>query len=239
MGSGGKVICSLVGPRVAESVRKAFESVQKRSREFACGKSCRAIGIVATGDFSMSLEALNSLRPCVNRVFCSVACYFAAQAQCFGRLFSLPCHCDLRSRGGRFEASCLAGARCVCAGVLFVGPVVQSARFGELERCQNWSKSLWRHNPALVLDACRKRVKVGFRGRCSSLDDFEFVASAQHFRACWLNFVAGTALWSFSCKFCGRCSTLAPGCRFRGRHVHFDSATSLSLWRGAHFENAK
>ena len=29
----------------------------------------------------------------------------------------------------------------------------------------------------LVLDACCKRVKVRFRGRSSSLDDFEFVAS--------------------------------------------------------------
>ena len=65
----------------------------------------------------------------------------------------------------------------VCAGVLFVGPVVQSARFGELETRQNWSKSFWRHSPVLVLDACRKRVKVGFRGRRSSFDDFEFVAS--------------------------------------------------------------
>ena len=28
----------------------------------------------------------------------------------------------------------------VCAGAVFVGPVVQSARFGEPETCQNWSK---------------------------------------------------------------------------------------------------
>ena len=34
-----------------------------------------------------------------------------------------------------------------------------------------------------------------------------------------MDFVAGAALWSFSCKFCGRRSTLVPGCRFRGRHV--------------------
>ena len=60
---------------------------------------------------------------------------------------------------------------------LFVGLVVQSARFGELETCQSWSKSFWRHSPALVLDACRKRFNLGCRGRCSSLDDFEFVAS--------------------------------------------------------------
>ena len=64
----------------------------------------------------------------------------------------------------------------VFAPVLFVGPVVQSARFGELETCQNWSKSFWRRSPVLVRVACCKRVKVGFPDRCSSLDDFEFVA---------------------------------------------------------------
>ena len=71
----------------------------------------------------------------------------------------------------------------------------------------------------LVLDAWRKRVKVGFRGRSSSLDDdFEFVAS--------LLCVTGAALSSVLFEFCGRrgkfgCrrSTLAPGCRFCGRHV--------------------
>ena len=68
------------------------------------------------------------------------------------------------------------------------------------------------HSP--VLDACRKRVKVGFRGRCSSVDDFEFVA--------------GAALSSVLVEFCGRHGTL-----------ELDSARSLSLWRGAHFEKAK
>ena len=60
----------------------------------------------------------------------------------------------------------------VCAGAVFVGPVVQSARFRGPEACQYWSKSFWRHSPVLVLDACRKRVKVGFRDRSSSLDNF-------------------------------------------------------------------
>ena len=70
--------------------------------------------------------------------------------------------------------SCLARAS-VCTSFIFVGPAVQSARFGEPAACRNWSKSFWRHSPVLVLDACRKRVKVGFRG---SLDDFEFVRQA-------------------------------------------------------------
>ena len=58
----------------------------------------------------MKLEALNSLRLCVNLVFCSDAC-FAAQTQCFGS----------RVRRGRFEVSCLAG--------LFKQGVPQTALF--------------------------------------------------------------------------------------------------------------
>ena len=65
----------------------------------------------------------------------------------------------------------------VCPGAVFVGPVLQSARFGGPETCQNWLKSFSRRSPVLVLDACRKRVKVGFRGRPNTLDDFDLVAS--------------------------------------------------------------
>ena len=151
----------------------------------------------------------------------------------------------------------------VCAGAVFVGPVVQSARFGGPETCQNWSKSFWRHSPVLVLDACRKRVKVGFRGN-STLDDFEFVASL----LCATGAAVSSVLTEFrgrrgtleiSRKFRGRRSTLVPRCRFRGRHVtltqqdrsrcgavhilrpsaHFGWVKLLSLWRGAHFEHAK
>ena len=64
------------------------------------------------------------------------------------------------------------------------------------ETCQNWSKSFWRHSPVLVFDACRKRVKVGFRGRSSRLDDFEFVAG--------LLCVTGAALSSVLVEFRGR-----------------------------------
>ena len=80
------------------------------------------------------------------------------------------------------------------------GPVVQSARFGKPETCQNWSKSFWRRSPVLVLDACRKRVKVRFHGRSSTLDDFEFVAS--------LLFVTGAALSSVLVEFRCRRGTL-------------------------------
>ena len=83
----------------------------------------------------------------------------------------------------------------VCADAVFVGSVVQSARFGGPETCQNWSKSFWRRSPVLVLDACRKRVKVGFRGRSGTLDDFEFVAS--------LLCVTGAALSSVLVEFRG------------------------------------
>ena len=52
----------------------------------------------------------------------------------------------------------------------------------------------------LVLDACRKGVKVGFRGRSSGLDDLEFVAS--------LLCVTGTAVSSVLVEFRGRRSSL-------------------------------
>ena len=90
---------------------------------------------------------------------------------------SLPCHRDLRSRVVALRCPAWQARHSVCADAVFVGPVVQSARFGRPEACQNWSKSFWRHSPVLVLDACRKRVKVGFRGRSGTLDDCEFVAS--------------------------------------------------------------
>ena len=48
----------------------------------------------------------------------------------------------------------------------------------------------------LVLDACRKRVRVGFRGRSSTLDDFEFVAS--------LLCMTGAAVSSVLIEFRGR-----------------------------------
>ena len=79
---------------------------------------------------------------------------------------SLPCHWDLVAlRRPAWQAR-----DSVCSDAVFAGPAVQSARFGELGRCQNWSKSFWRHSPVLVLDACRKRVKVGFRGRLTLRD---------------------------------------------------------------------
>ena len=100
-----------------------------------------------------------------------------------------------------------AYSRCLAIGIcddaVFVGPAVESA---------------------LVLDACRKRVKVGFRGRRSSLDDFEFITS--------LLCVTGAALSSvlvILAEFHGRRGAL--GCRFRGRH----SARSPSLWHGCTF----
>ena len=88
----------------------------------------------------------------------------------------------------------------VCAGAVFVGPVGQSARFGGPETCQNLSKSFWRHSPVLVLDACRKRVKVGVRGRSRIWDNFEFVAS--------LLCVTGAAVSSVLVESRGRRGTL-------------------------------
>ena len=49
----------------------------------------------------------------------------------------------------------------VYTGAVFVGPVVQSARFGKPEACQNWSTSLWRRSPVLVLDVSRLDFVAG------------------------------------------------------------------------------
>ena len=160
--------------------------------------------------FLMDRQVLFSLALCAHRSSRSSTCRLAAQAQCDPGVVALTCPA-WQARDS------------VCAGTVFVGPVVQWARFGEPEACQNWSKSFWRHSPVLVFDACRKRVKVGFRGRSSSLGDFESVASllctGAALSSVLVDFVAGAALLSFSCKFRGRRSLLVPGCRFRGRRV--------------------
>ena len=78
-------------------------------------------------------SALFSLALCANRSFSSSTCCFAAQAQCFGRLRVLVAvPVGVAIQAGRFEVSCLAARDSVYAGAVFVGPVVQSARFGEI-----------------------------------------------------------------------------------------------------------
>ena len=107
--------------------------------------------------FLMDWQVLFSLALCANRSFSSSTCRFATQAQCFGRLCVLvAAPVGFAIQGGRFEVSWPL--------IVFApAPFVQSARFGGPETCQHWTKSFWRHSPVLVLDACRKRVKVGFR----------------------------------------------------------------------------
>ena len=96
---------------------------------------------------------LFSLALCTNRSVSSSMCRFAAQAQCSGRLRVLVAV----PLGFAIQGWCPAwqARHSVCAGAVFVGPVVQSARFGGPETCQNGSKSFWHHSPVLVLDACR------------------------------------------------------------------------------------
>ena len=239
-----------------------------RNRSYDCAM---ALAVSAERVSLMTCDVLFLLALCANRSF---SLKLNVSFRCAGAVFWKAACSRCRATGicdpGVVVLRCPAWQACdsVCAGAVFVGPVIHSARLGELERCQNWSKSFWRHSPGLVLDASRKRVKVGFRGRCSSLHDFEFVAGLLCVTGAapsrfWLSFVAGAALWSFSCKFCGRRSTLAPGCRLLGRHVtltqrdrsrcgavhilrtrsepsaHFGWVESLSLWCGAHFEHAK
>ena len=83
----------------------------------------------------------------------------------------------------------------VCASVIFVGPVVQSARSRELEICQGSSHSGHR-SPVQMLAECRKRVTREFRDRRSAFQDVEFAAS--------LLCVTGAARQSFLFRFRGR-----------------------------------
>ena len=150
----------------------------------------------------MDRQVLFSLALCGNRSFSKLDVLF----RCAGAVFWKAACSRCRAIGicdpvvVAFRLPTWQARHSVCAGAVFVGPVVQSARFGGPETCQNWSKSFWRRSPVLVLDACHKRVKVGFCGRSISLDDFEFVAS--------LLCGTGAAVSSVLVDFCGRHGTL-------------------------------
>ena len=150
----------------------------------------------------MDRQALFSLALCANRSFSKLDVSF----RCAGAVFWNSACSRCRAIGicdpGVVALRCPAwqARDSVFAGAVFVGPVVQSARFGKPETCQNCLKSFWRHSPVLVLDACRKRDKVGFPGRSSTLDDFEFVAS--------LLCVTGAAVSSVLVEFRGRRSAV-------------------------------
>ena len=201
-----------------------------------------------------SWKLLFSLALCAKRSFSKLDVSFRCADAVFWKAACSRCRATGICDPGVVALRCPAwqARHSVCAGAVFVGPVVQSARF------QNLSKSFWRHSPVLVLDVCRKRVKVGFRGRSSTLDDFEFVASL-------LCVTGGAALSSGLVEFRGWRGTLellVPGCRFRGRHVtltqrdrsrcgavhilstrsepsaHFGWVELVSLWCGSRFECA-
>lgn len=61
----------------------AAASVRKRPR---VENNAVLLGFLQNATNWMNLEALDLPHLCVNHVFCNVACRFAAQAQCFGRL---------------------------------------------------------------------------------------------------------------------------------------------------------
>lgn len=90
----------------------------------------------------------------------------------------------------------------VCAGVMSVGPVVQSARFVKI------SRSLWGHSPVLILAASLDCVKVRSRDTRSALEGSEFVKSllcgtgaVLCFGAVRAKFVAGAELSSLDADF--------------------------------------
>ena len=115
----------------------------------------------------------------------------------------------------------------IFSSVIFVGPVVQSARFHNFRFERNRSKSFWRYSPVLVFRMRRESVKFRFRGRRSILSRCNVIFrdrrsalklfvqiswQAQYFRAC--------VQISWQAHHCGW-------------------VKSLSLWRGAHFEIAR
>ena len=121
---------------------------------------------------------------------------------------------SLRWRGGCLRCPAWQGRDSVCAGAVFVGPVVQSARFHDCRFARNRSKSFWRYSPALVsfpraVRECQSliswkaphferfacRCNVIFRDRRSTLE-LVVQISWQHFRAFRADFVAGAVLSS-------------------------------------------
>ena len=53
----------------------------------------------------------------------------------------------------------------VSSNVVFVGPVVQSARFHDSRFARNRSKSFWRYSPVLVFRVRCESVDFRFRGK--------------------------------------------------------------------------
>ena len=111
----------------------------------------------------------------------------------------------------------------VCAGVFFVGPVLQSAHLVELEMemCQNRSKSIWRRNPVLAVDEFRERGKVGFHGSWSCSCKFRGMRSIR----AWVQ--VSRQVWRSDHSRCGAAHNYPS--------AHLGWVESLSLSRGAHF----
>ena len=157
--------------------------------------------------FRMDVKAHDSSRLCGNRGFASSTCFFAAQARCFGRLRVWRRRAIVICVSGVVVLRCFAwNARAsACSSVIFVGPVVQSARSGEFDICQSRSNSFWHHSPALILDTRCKRVEVGFRDRRSTSRFLGQISwQVQYFKAFRADFVAGAALWSLAFGGCLR-----------------------------------
>ena len=109
----------------------------------------------------MDRQVLFSLALCANRSFSKLDVSFRCAGAVFWKAACSRCRASGICDPGVVALRCPAwqARASVCTSVIFV---VQSARFGELERCQNWSKS--------VTGAAVSSVLVELHGRRGTLE---------------------------------------------------------------------
>ena len=89
----------------------------------------------------MDRQVLFSLTLCANRSFSKLDVSFRCAGAVFWKAACSRCRAIWICDPGVVALRCPAwqARHSVCADAVFVGPVVQSARFGGPEACQNWS----------------------------------------------------------------------------------------------------
>ena len=186
---------------------QAFARVRKRLSVAAGGESCRAVGLGSEYAICMTCNMLSSSCPFANCSFCEVACRFAAQAQCSGRIRGnvSPSQGDLRLTGDPFEVSCLAGT---CS------PALVSDTHRKLVKVE------FRDRRG-TLRVFRFNLTVHDRRNTFERRDQILPGAQQFFGAC---FTAGSDLP-------GRRSCLEGHVQISWQSQHFGAHTSLISWR--------
>ena len=164
----------------------------------------------------MDRQALFSLALCANRSFSKLDVSFRCAGAVFWKAACSRCRAIGICDPGVVALRCPAwqARHSVCAGAVFVGTVVQSARFGGPEACQHWSQSFWRHSPVLVLPGCRFRgrhvtLTQQDRSRCGAVH----ISSTRSKPSAHFGWVESLSLW-------------------RGAHFAKAKRTLCALWVG-------